>query len=128
MRGALPDDRYLEWFVDTFLGEHFPEAFCVDRAMLLDMHANGLRYARHFGFVERPDQTHFLALMNDIGPDFWRFPGFSDIINQQDLAPDRRISLVYADVTGAQFEVAVMQQDPLYWFPHQVQNHVLGMS
>ena len=128
MRDSLSDDSFLEWLVDSFLVQHFPEAFCVDRSMLIDMHANGLRYARHFGFMERGDQTQFLALMNDVGPDFWRFPGFWDVISRTDLTPDSRISMVYDTVSGAQFETAVMQQDALYWFPHQVENHPLGMT
>ena len=127
-RSGQSDTQFLEWFVDSFLAKHFPEAFCVDRSMLLSMHAHGLRYARHFGFQERPDQTQFLALMNDVGPDFWRFEGFREAMERTDLTPDQRIDQVYASVSGEQFEAAVMGQDGLYWFPHQVENHVLGMS
>ena len=127
-RAGQTDASFLTWFVDSFLPKHFPEAMVVDRPMLLAMHETGLRYARHFGFEDRADQTQFLALMNDVGPDFWRFDGFREAIGAKDKSPDERISLVYDTVTGAQFETALMEQEPLYWFAHQVSDHALGMS
>ena len=127
VHGTVDDKRFVAWFVDDFMTEHFPEAFeRVERKALLSMTRNGIRYARHFGFAKREEQTHFLALMNDVGPDFWRFPGFQEIISNQVAPPMKRIDEVYGRVTGAQFEAALNGSDPNYWFPHLVEDHVLG--
>lgn len=129
MKAGQTDEGFVTWFVDEFLPEHFPEAFNgVSRRALYKMHTNGLKYARHFGFEQREDQGQFLALMNDVGPDFWRFDGFKQAIVRSDLTPKQRISLIYETVTDDQFSDALFGQDPLYWFPHQISPHPLGIE
>lgn len=126
---SVEDPRFIEWFVDDFMTEHFPEAFQgVSRRALLAMTENGLKYARHFGFGKRDEQTHFLALMNDVGPDFWRFDGFREIIGNQVLQPMARIDQVYERVTGPEFEAALTGSEPNYWFPHLIEDHPLGIE
>jgi len=133
MMAAMEDDAdFIEWFVEEFLTEFFPEAFeGIERELLYLMTDNGLIYARRFGFTQRDDQVQFLALMNEVGPDFWRFPGFKEVIEDKDLTPDQRVKKIYETVTGEQFADAAFDSDADYWLPQDYMDRVakeLGME
>lgn len=124
----VPPEEFLDWFVGEFMVENL-------RGWIEDLgpdtcrrfSANGVRYANHFGITRDDLVAQFLFLMWSVGPDFWRFPGFADVLARRDLSEEDRIDALFA-VPDHLAAVAIEQTNMDYWHPGLIDDNVIGDS
>lgn len=119
-------EAYLDWFTGEFMVENL-------RGWLEDLGsetcrrftANGIRYARHFHITRDDLVAQFLFMMWAVGPDFWRFPGFSDVLSRHDLPEASRIDALFK-VPEGQAARAIEETNMDYWYPKLIEGNVIG--
>ena len=128
--GVYKDDQsYAEWYVHSFMTEHFPEAIEITGEYdLIRMSLTGIKYARHFRFCTRNQQGMFLTIMNSFGPDFWRFPGFDEIIYDDARSPEKKFEDIFETLTQEQKNAAAFNADSDFWFDHLVPDNPFTVS
>lgn len=92
----IPRDEFVAWFVDEFTPwniDNWVNELSADARKRFT--ANGVRYANYFGFTRNDLVAQFLYLMWTVGPDFWRFPGFAEVIAHRDWSQERRIDAFF---------------------------------
>lgn len=114
------DADFADWFVNDYMRTEMPEYLDIRAGNLKKMVLNGRRYAEGFGLDDVEAQVHFVTLMFKVGPDFFRFDGFAEILSQTERPPLERIEAIYNDVTSQQAEEALRKSDSRYWYPELV--------
>lgn len=112
------DTAFAEWFVEDIMKTWLPQYyFSVSDTGKREMVKNGRRYAIGFGLDDPQAQAHFVSLMWEIGPNFYVFPGFSDVLQRADIKNMEKIDLLFdGTVTEAQAVKAIMNPDDRYWY------------
>lgn len=116
------DARFVDWYVEDFMKSHLPQFyFSVSDTGKREMVLNGRTYAREFGLNDPEAQAHFITLMWEIGPNFYTFPGFSDVLSRSDLAEMDKIDCLFdGTVTEDQAVKAIMNPDDRYWYRENI--------
>lgn len=89
------DQGFANWFVDEWMPEYLPDYMTgQSREMLIDMTLSARGYARHFGIHDVDSQLAFVLLCWDMGPGFFLFPGFQEIVRNPDLTGPQKIDAI----------------------------------
>ena len=114
------DEGFCAWYVGEFMKTHLPtQYYSVSDDSKHEMVLNGRRYAQARGLEDPQSQAHFITLMWEVGADFFRHPGFAEIFADTALTGPQKIDRCY-EVPSDTAAKAMMQADPLYWYPSMV--------
>lgn len=118
MYATVSEDKpFAEWYVTKFMPAHVPEfAYAISEEGKREMVLQGRRYAERFGIRDVPSQYHFITLMWKVGPNFFEFPGFREILKDSKLTGPEKINRLY-ETPGEQAVEAIMCADDRYWYP-----------
>ena len=122
----MSEDAFLTWFVGEFMADELPmwiEDLGTTTCRVFS--ANGRRYAHHFGIRRDDLVAQFLFLMWTVGPDFWRFPGFADVLQRRDLDETTRVDALFA-VPDHLAEAAITGTNMDYWMPGLIEGNVIS--
>jgi len=121
------EQGFADWYVDTFMPEHLA-VFCdeLPRHVRRERVIYGRNKAIEFGFTDPVHQTHFVTLMWDIGPNFYTFPGYKEIVEAIDEPAEKRIDRLYEDLSWEQEKAAILGADEKVWYPNQDQTPAGG--
>lgn len=110
------EQGFANWYVDTFMPEHLT-VFCdeVSREVRKQRVIYGRKQALAHGFTTPINHTHFVTLMWDIGPNFYFFPGYKEIVEATTEDENVRIDRLYNDVTEEQDHEATWGADEAGW-------------
>lgn len=123
---GMPRDEYVDWFVDEFMVENLNDwVEAMGRDACRRFTNNGVRYANYFGITRDDLVAQFLYLMWSVGPDFWRFPGFSDVLARRELTQEQRINALF-EVPEDQAATAIENANLDYWHPGLIEGNVIG--
>ncbi|MFA5983579.1 MAG: hypothetical protein WC782_06155 [Methylococcaceae bacterium] len=90
------ESGFVNWFVDTFMPGFLDEFHdTIARDILIKRTRYGRNKALSFGFKDPISHTHFVWLMWEIGPDFFTFPGFKEIVEDTTKPEMQRIDAFY---------------------------------
>ena len=106
---AFVDDliEQLRYEYSVFNGRPLAE----QRAMV----RNGLQRARQYGIEGKVSLRGFLRFMCDIAPNFDEHPAFSEILQNNDIHPTRKISMIMAEVDEDDIEEAQLMSREDAW-------------
>lgn len=119
---SLADDaRFADWYVSSFIPSFLPEVDTqISDAGKREMTLQARRYAEQFQINDIPSQYHFATLMWNVGPNFFTFPGFKEILQNEQLNGPEKIDQCYdlpAHIAGD----AITGADDRWWYPELVQ-------
>ncbi len=107
---------FIQWYSDDYLPEYLPDiAQAFPPEKLKEMVKYGRNQAIQQGFNDPANQVQFVTLMWQLGPDFYDFPGFKEIINADQTTETERIDKLY-QVNSTQWDNAMQNSHPHYWF------------
>lgn len=109
---------FVEWYVEEIMQSYFPEMyFSLTDEGKREMIGNARRYALEHGMETAEAQGHFIGLMWDVGPNFYLFPGFKEVLARDDLQGMEKIELIFkpGTISRAQSAAAVAGADERYW-------------
>jgi hypothetical protein len=90
------EDDFANWFVEEFMPDFLTDFYdTIDYATLIKRARYGRKMAISSGFKDPVSHTHFVYLMWEIGPDFFTFPGFKDIMADTAKPEKQRIDALY---------------------------------
>ena len=112
------EQGFADWYTDTFMPKHLP-LFCeeLSREVRIARVIYGRNQAIAHGFHDPVNQTHFVTLMWDIGPNFYTFPGYKEIAEATADPESLRIDRLYDDITEEQDKAATEGADETAWNP-----------
>jgi hypothetical protein len=121
MLASIEDDAdFAEWYVEDFMRHHLQNYyFEISDSGKREMTLQGREYARSFGFSDPRAQAHFVTLMWQIGPNFFTFPGFRDVVRDPRLTDLEKVDAIYK-VPKEQAVLAIMNPDDRYWYPYML--------
>ena len=124
----LSDVAFSEWFVDEIMPLiHASERRELTRVECLRNTKSARRYVTHFGFELTSDQAQVMSLIWGLGPNFFEFSPFREILNDDRLSPGEKVDAFWAasdDDMARAFEGCDMR----YWEPRLVAGNVLGLK
>jgi len=99
---------FVKWYVEKFMPELMP-IFCeeVSESIRRKRVTNGRELAIKYGFLDPNSQTHFVTFLWEIGPKFYAFKGYKDIIENTQQSTRTKIQQLYDEITEAQEEKAI---------------------
>lgn len=112
------DETYAEWYIEEVMRSHQPDMYhALTPQGRIDRVLRGRELARQHGLTHPEAQAYFIAMMFDIGPDFYRFDGFSDALARTDLDEVTRArQFLDGTVTDAQAVHAITHSSEKYWW------------
>ncbi|MGH0004280.1 hypothetical protein ACQU0X_29775 [Pseudovibrio ascidiaceicola] len=115
------DADFAEWYVEDFMKKNLQNYyFAVSDEGKREMVINGRNYARRFGFNNPEWQFHFVTLMWKVAANFWQFPGFKEVAEDQKTPEEERIDQFYNLPKDLAVE-AIMNPDERYWYPEIIE-------
>ncbi|MBL3587614.1 hypothetical protein JMM61_20060 [Rhodovulum sulfidophilum] len=121
----MGETAFLDWFVGEFMVENLSgwiDDMGTQTCRLFS--ANGRRYAHHFGIRRDDLVAQFLYLMWAVGPNFWRFPGFAEVLARRDLSEAAKIDALF-EVPDKLAARAITEANMDYWMPNLIENNVI---
>lgn len=119
VEGLQADDKlFVGWYVEIIMKNYFAHLyFSLTDEGKKEMVLNGRRCAKAHGLRTAEAQGHFISLMWDIGPNFYLFPGFREILARTDIVEMEKIDMLYSDaITPEQAQTAITGADDSYWY------------
>jgi hypothetical protein len=124
----LSDVVFAEWFVDEIMPDMHPVPRReLSRVQCLRQVKSARAYITHFGFTLTSHQGQIMSLMWMLGPNFFEFRPFSDILASQSLTPAQKVDALWAADDDA-MQRAEDGCDDRYWYPRLVQGNILGLK
>lgn len=109
------EQGFVNWFIDHFMPEFLDDFHTrISRDILVQCVRFGRNKAISFGFKDPVSHTHFVYLMWEIGPDFFTFPGFKEIVEYNNGPESQRIDALY-QVPDKQDKAAMFGSDWNLW-------------
>lgn len=128
MQGPPMDDvAFSEWFVDEIMPLiHASERRELTRVECLRNTKSARRYIRHFGFALTSDQAQVMSLMWGLGPNFFEFPPFREILSDDRMVPGDKVEALWT-ASDDEMARALESADMRYWDPRLVPGNILGL-
>ena len=119
------DEAYVTWYIEDVMQPHHAELYHVlTPEGRRDRVQRGLDLARQHGLTHPEAQAYFIAMMFDIGPDFYRFAGFKEALARTDLPETERVhQFLDGTVTQDQAVHAIMHSSEKYWWQDPEVSH-----
>jgi hypothetical protein len=110
------EDGFVTWFVEEFMPDFLLEFYeTLDYSILLERARYGRNKALSFGFKNPVSHTHFVWLMWEIGPDFYTFPGYKAIVEDQQKSEIQRVDSLYTAISNEQHRNAMLNGKEQAW-------------
>lgn len=116
--GIANETSFVEWYVTVFMPKFMP-IYCkeVSKTIREKRVAYGRKLAISYGFSDPTSQAHFVTFMWEIGPIFYTFPGYKEIIEATEQPIRMRIDRLYDEITEEQEDAVIKGYNPKDWQP-----------
>ncbi len=108
---------FVDWYAEVFMPKHIP-SFCEE--VSIEVRKKRIAYQRKlaisFGFTDPTSQTHVVTFMWEIGPLYYTFSPYKEIMEATHQTIKTRIDLLYG-VTKEQENAAIERYNPSDWQP-----------
>ncbi|MBT0957821.1 hypothetical protein IV417_10505 [Alphaproteobacteria bacterium KMM 3653] len=124
----LSDVAFAEWFVDEIMPEmHAVERRALKRVECLRKVKSARAYIQHFGFSVTSHQGQVMSLMWILGPNFFEFSPFREILADRATPPAVKVEKLW-QVEDEAMQYAEDHCDDRYWYPRLVAGNILGLK
>ncbi len=130
MNAMLRDDAdFAEFFIKEIVPKHLFEFadIATDTPQTREMVIWCRRYAEHFGFDDPIHHIHFAVLMWKMGPNFFEFEPYKEILADNKLSDEEKIERCNLQPSFEQDDDAIRNQDERYWNPQFLKGNILGV-
>jgi hypothetical protein len=102
------EQGFVDWYVNKFMPKFMP-VICqeISETTRKARVRKGRALAIAYGFLDPKSQAHFVTFLWEMGPKFYTFSGYKEIIENTKQSMPNRIERLYDEITEAEEEKAI---------------------